>query len=41
MVVDIALFQSQALEVIKKLEITQQSLLSKVKIVQNSFSGDG
>jgi hypothetical protein len=35
MVVDIALFQAQALEVLKKLEIAQQSLLSKVKIVQN------
>jgi hypothetical protein len=35
MVVDIELFQAQALEVIKKLEISQQSLLSKVKIVQN------
>ena len=35
MVVDIALFQDQALEVIKKLEIAQQRLLSKVKIIQN------
>jgi hypothetical protein len=34
-VVDIALFQAQALEVLRKLEIVQQSLLSKVKIVQN------
>jgi hypothetical protein len=35
MVVDIALFQDQSLEVLKKLKISQQSLLSKVKIVQN------
>jgi hypothetical protein len=35
MVVDIALFQAQALEVLRKLEIAQQSLLSKVKIIQN------
>jgi hypothetical protein len=35
MVVDIALFQAQALEVLKKLEIAQKGLLSKVKIVQN------
>jgi hypothetical protein len=37
MVVDIALFQSQALEVLKKMEITQQSLFSKVGIIQNHF----
>jgi hypothetical protein len=35
MVLDITLFQAQALEVLKKLEIAQQGLLSKVKIVQN------
>jgi hypothetical protein len=33
--VDIVLFQAQELEVLKKLEIAQQSLLSKVKIIQN------
>jgi hypothetical protein len=37
MVVDIALFQSQALEVLKKMEITQQSLFCKVGIIQNHF----
>ena len=35
MVVDTTMFQAQALEVLRKLEIAQQSLLSKVKIVQN------
>jgi hypothetical protein len=35
MIVDIALFKYQTLEVLKKLELAQQSLLSKVKIVQN------
>jgi hypothetical protein len=34
---DIAVFQAQALEVLKKLEITQQSLLAKVDIIQNHF----
>jgi hypothetical protein len=37
MVVDIALFQSQALEVLKKMEITQPSLFFKVGIIQNHF----
>jgi hypothetical protein len=37
MVVDIALFQAQALEVLKKLEIAQQSLFTKVEIIQNHF----
>jgi hypothetical protein len=37
MVVDIALFQSQALEVLKKMEITQQNLFSKIGIIQNHF----
>jgi hypothetical protein len=37
MVVDIALFQAQALEVLKKLEITQKILFSKVGIIQNHF----
>ena len=33
MVVDIAVFQAQALEVLKKLEIAQQSLFTKVEII--------
>jgi hypothetical protein len=37
MVVDITVFQAQALEVRKKLEEAQQSLLSKVEIIQNHF----
>jgi hypothetical protein len=37
MVVDIALFQAQALEVLKKLEITKKSLFAKVEIIQNHF----
>jgi hypothetical protein len=37
MVVDIALFQAQALEVLKKLEIAQQSLFAKVGIIQDHF----
>jgi len=37
MVVDIAVFQAQALEVIKKLEIAQKSLFAKVEIIQNHF----
>jgi hypothetical protein len=37
MVVDIVVFQAQALEVRKKLEATQQSLLTKVEIVQDHF----
>jgi hypothetical protein len=34
---DIAVFQAQASEVLKKLEIAQKSLLSKVEIIQNHF----
>jgi hypothetical protein len=37
MVVDMAVFQAQALEVLKKLEIAQQSLFTKVEIIQNHF----
>ena len=37
MVVDIAPFQPQALEVLKKLEMAQQSLFTKVEIIQNHF----
>jgi hypothetical protein len=37
MVMDIAVFQDQALEVLNKLEIAQQSLLAKVEIIQNHF----
>jgi hypothetical protein len=37
MVVDIIVFQAQALEVQKKLESTQQSLLTKVETVQDHF----
>jgi hypothetical protein len=37
MVVDIAVFQAHALEVRKKLEIAQQSLFTKVEIIQNHF----
>ena len=37
MVVDIALFQAQALEVLKKLEISQQIPFAKVEIIQNHF----
>jgi hypothetical protein len=36
-VVDITLFQDQALEVLKKLEIAQQSLFTKVEIIQYNF----
>jgi hypothetical protein len=37
MVVDITLFQAQALEVLKKMKIAQQSLFTKVEIIQNHF----
>jgi hypothetical protein len=37
MVIDITVFQAQALEVCKKLESTQQSLFDKVKAIQNHF----
>jgi hypothetical protein len=37
MVMNIAGFQAQASEVLKKLEIAQQSLLDKVEIIQNHF----
>ena len=37
MVMDIAVFQAQASEVIKEMEIAQQSLLAKVDIIQNHF----
>jgi hypothetical protein len=37
MVIDITVFQAQALEVCKKLESTQQSLFDKVEIIQNHF----
>jgi hypothetical protein len=37
MVVDMEVFQSQALEVHEKLESTQQSLFFKVEVVQNHF----
>jgi hypothetical protein len=37
MVVDLAVFQAHALEVRKKLEITQWSLFTKVEIIQNQF----
>jgi hypothetical protein len=40
MVVDITVFQAQALEVRKELEATQQSLLTKVETVQDHFSSD-
>jgi hypothetical protein len=36
-VVNITVFQAQALEVQQKLEAAQQSLLSKVEIIQNYF----
>jgi hypothetical protein len=35
--VDIAVFQAQALEVYKKLESTQQSLFTKIEVVQDHF----
>ena len=34
---DIAVFQALASEVLKKLEIAEQSLLTKVEIIQNNF----
>jgi hypothetical protein len=37
MIVDITVFQAQALEVRKELEATQQSLLTKVETVQDHF----
>jgi hypothetical protein len=37
MIVDITVFQAQALEVQKELEVAQQSLLSKVEIFQDHF----
>jgi hypothetical protein len=37
MVMDIEVFQAQASEVLKKLDIAQQSLLAKVEIIQNHF----
>jgi hypothetical protein len=37
MIVDITMFQAHALEVRKELEATQQSLLTKVEIVQDHF----
>jgi len=37
MVVDIKVFQYQALEVKRELEATQQSLLTKVETVQDHF----
>lgn len=39
MAVDIALFQAQALEVLKKLEIKQQSLFYQGRNNPKSFSG--
>jgi len=37
MVIDITIFQAQALDVCKKLESAQQSLFDKVKYIQNIF----
>jgi signal transduction histidine kinase len=36
-VVDMEIFQAQALEVHEKLESTQQNLLTKVEVVQNYY----
>jgi hypothetical protein len=36
-VIDITIFQSQAMEIRKKIEAAQQGLLSKVEIIQNHF----
>jgi hypothetical protein len=36
-VIDITIFQTQAMEIQKKIEATQQGLLSKVEIIQNHF----
>jgi hypothetical protein len=37
MIVDIAVFQAQALEVQKELEVAQQNLLNRVETVQDHF----
>ena len=36
-VIDITVFQTQAMEIRKNIEATQQGLLSKVEIIQNHF----
>jgi hypothetical protein len=37
MVIDITVFQAQAVEICEKLELAQRSLLNKVEIIQNHF----
>jgi uncharacterized protein YoxC len=36
-VIDITIFQSQAMEIRKKVEVAQQDLLAKVETIQNHF----